>query len=313
MYNFVSGRNKVDLHNDYRALFQHNLDRKWDKMVLACPSLAGAMLPGMTATKLLVAKFRKLVDVYLHYTNYVNRLTPHDKAIVNKAAQDVFNFKSFTKKIAMFLDNPINQYEVHNCVYCDSTKVSVFYHHNRSVRRFEIEHVLDKGSCPLVALSLYNLVPACSICNGPALKGTKLIGHTNEEIKHLSPTNPSYDFWHKVLFVIKSKSPNISDIDKISNAGYYEIDFYYKDKVYANVVDLFGLKDRYNTDFLHEALRYLDLKDKYTNRQILDIAKILGKTYDEVYEDIFKIKFDQTHHSLYRKAKEDIIGITTFG
>lgn len=311
MYNFVSGRNKVDLHNDYRALFQHNLDRKWNKMVLACPSLAGAMLPGMTATKLLAAKFRKLVDVYLHYTNYVNRLTPHDKAIVNKAAQDVFNFKSFTKKIAMFLDNPINQYEVHNCVYCDSTKVSVFYHHNRPVRRFEIEHVLDKGSCPLVALSLYNLVPACSICNGPALKGTNLIGHTNEEIKHLSPTNPSYDFWHKVLFVIKSKSPNISDIDKISNAGYYEIDFYYKDKVYANVVDLFGLKSRYNQDYLQRALQLLTKKDRYSPTYIEHLANVLGKSAESIWDELFDITFDRTNHSPYRKAKEDILGITT--
>lgn len=40
----------------------------------------------------------------------------------------------------------------------------------------------------------------------------------------------------------------------------FEIDFVYKDATYKKSVDLFGLKSRYNTDCLMEALRWLDKK-----------------------------------------------------
>lgn len=312
MYKFISrNRDKRKLHKSYIALFKHNLDQKWGKFVANQPLLKKVLPQGMTPTKLFVAEFRKLVDVYFSYIDYLNSLSVENKEIVNTTVKKFFNYDSHASKIAKFLHD---EYEIHNCVYCDSSKVSIFHHKRKEVRRFDIDHVLDKGRCPLTSLSLYNLVPSCKICNNSPLKGRKTIGDTIEEIKHLSPTNPSYDFWHHVKFVINPKFPNISNTPRAMYENEYELDIeYYKDTTYAKSVNLFELKDRYNTDFLHEALRYLDLKDKYTNRQILDMAKIFGKTYDEVYEDIFKIKFDQTHHSLYRKAKEDILGITTFG
>lgn len=60
------------------------------KGVRSCHSISWAMFPGMTAKKLLTADFKKLVDVYFHYRNYINGLTDIQAKEVNDAAKKVF-------------------------------------------------------------------------------------------------------------------------------------------------------------------------------------------------------------------------------
>lgn len=189
-------------------------------------------------------------------------------------------------------------------------KISPFDHKGKKVRRFETEHVLDKGDCPLVALSLHNFVPACGHCNGTDVKGVKTIGDTIEEIKHLSPTNPSYDFWHKVLFVINPITDVITDIKREDHPEHYEIDFRYKDTSYSKFTELFGLKSRYKKDCLKNALQLLDKKDRLTPTMLSDLAKLYKKTPEEVYEDEFRVETDRKEHEKYRKMKEDLMGLT---
>lgn len=306
MYTFISSQDKKKLHTKYLSLFTKDLDNVWKNKVTSCQLLNAAMLPGMTAKKLLVAEFRVLVNVYHYYINYVNGLSDYDKRIVQDAANDVFKYESYSKRIADFLINPSNGYKISNCVYCDTVNVSPFPGHKRRIRRFQTDHVLNRGACPLVALSLHNFVPSCNICNGANLKGTNTIGDTIEEIKHLSPTNPSYNFWHKVLFVVNPKYSWVSDNKKSEHPEHYEIDFYYKDKVYAKSVDLFCLKEKYNNDYLNKALELIDKKGTYTPVWVRDLANKTGQPYSKVYEDLFGIDKDQ----LYRKATEDILGIT---
>lgn len=315
MYRFVSGRTKKNLISDYLKLFKQDIDKKWERQIKECPLLATAMLPGMTPKELLVAEFTKLVDVYWYFINYTNTLSSTEVIAVCDSAKSVFTYDSYSSKIAAFLTNPKNRYEIYNCVYCDENKVSVISHKGKNVRRFDLDHVLDKGKCPLTALSLFNFVPSCETCNDPPFKGVHTIGDTQDEVKKLSPTNPSYDFEHNVRFVVNPKYPNVSAIPKLNHQREYEIDFDYKDITYKKSVELFGLKSRYNEDFLLEALRYLDLKDKYTPVYIRNLAERSGgrsyeEVYEEIYEEHFKISFDRMNHSPYRKAKEDILGIT---
>lgn len=309
MYRFISSRDITELHTAYKKLFKQDLNKKWDKCVQECPDLAGAIKPNMTAKKLLVADFCQLVDVYFHYLNYINSLSDTQRTAVNSAAKKVFTYKSFSEKIANFLLDPENKFEIHNCVYCDTEKVSPFNKNGKKVRRFETEHVLDKGKCPLVALSLHNFVPSCGICNGNNLKGTSTIGTTMDEIKRLSPTTPSYNFWHKVLFVV-NPIQDVANIKREDNPDNYEIAFSYKDRIYERTVDLFGLKERYNNDYLTDALRLLDDKDRLTPKALADAAKIFNMTSKEYFETQFKISVYRTEHKPFRKIREDLLDIT---
>lgn len=56
---------------------------------------------------------------------------------------------------------------------------------------FDLDHFLPKSICPLVALSFYNFVPSCSVCN-EKLKGADMIGETDKsKLLALSPTSVS--------------------------------------------------------------------------------------------------------------------------
>jgi hypothetical protein len=310
MYGFLSSCDTTILHLNYNRLYVKDLDEKWNKQVSNCPQLKGAMKPGMTAKKLLVANFEELVDVYFHYIQYLKGLDAAEQALVKDKAEKVFTYDSFREKIRDFLLDSVNGFGIHNCVYCDTEKVDSFKKNDKSVRRFETEHVLDKGSCPLVGLSLHNFVPSCGICNSAALKGVNLIGDTQDEIKLLSPTNPRYNFWYKVLFVVIPNGNNFTDNKKADYPDHYEIDFMYKDSAYSKFVDLFALKNRYNNDYLKEALLLLDQKARMTPKMIADIAQLYKCTPEEVYEDQFKVKLYQTEHKTYRKIREDLLGLT---
>lgn len=310
MHVFHSTRNKAELHKDFQAIFVQDLNKKWDKYVAKCPQLANAMLPGMTAKKILVAEFKVLVRAYFYYIDYIKSLSVVDRHNVQSAANKVFKYKSFSSDIASFLIDPKNKYIIHNCVYCDTTKVMTFTHNGRSIRTFQNEHILDKGTCPLVALSLYNFAPSCAICNGQNLKGNNTIGDSEDEVVLLSPTNPHYDFWNKALFVVNPKITATSGKARVQSPNDYEIDFIYKDIRYKKTVNLFALKERYNTCHLMEALRWLDNKDRMNDVMLGAYAKIEQVTPEEIYNRVFRIDIDRKENNPLRKMKEDLIGET---
>ena len=152
-------------------------------------------------------------------------------------------------------------FDIHNCVYCDLEDVRTFTKADGSdVRKFETEHVLDKGVCPLVALSLYNFVPSCGTCNGPGIKGMKTIGDTEGEIAKLSPSAEGYDFDGKVKFEVKVVTPGATDLNTTTHADDYEIDFNIIENIYQKSIDLFELKQRYNNK--REKMELLKWRDK---------------------------------------------------
>lgn len=79
--------------------------------------------------------------------------------------------------------------DVRYCPYCNAETVGII---SSSAKRDKasfsaIDHVLPKGDYPLLALSLYNLVPACYRCNSQ-FKGAK----DRFDLEHWNPNDP---FW----------------------------------------------------------------------------------------------------------------------
>ena len=77
---------------------------------------------------------------------------------------------------------------------------------------YKTEHILDKGNCPLVSLSLYNFVPSCGTCNGPDNKGSNTLGRSIEETILLSPTTPLNKFAEEVTFSVLPSTNEIKDL-----------------------------------------------------------------------------------------------------
>lgn len=313
MYRFVSSVNPVLLKRAY--LREYNvelLQKKLEKLMVAYPEIKAVLPDDMTARKLLVGSFRYLAKVYCAFTGYVNDKTDDEKkAIITAFADGGFKYSSHEAKIGMFLKDTANGFEIHNCVYCDLEDVTTFTKADGTkVRKFETEHVLDKGECPLVALSLYNFVPSCGTCNGPAVKGTKTIGDTEDEIARLSPSAEGYDFNGKVRFEVKIKNPNAADLEAITHIEDYEVDFDVQEPIYQKSIDLFELKGRYNVDkYKTELLKWWGIRRGNPDNIVQQFADIKHVSFSEMFEEMFELQLRKREHYTMEKARRDMIMI----
>ena len=169
MYRFVSSRNSVELKKAYLKEYDiPKLQRKLDRLMAKYPEIKAVLPDDISAKKLLVGNFKYLTRVYCAFTGYLNGKTNEEqKSIKTAFINGGFKYDSHKKKISNFLVDVANGFEIYNCVYCDIEDVTTFTKANgNKVRKFETEHVLDKGRCPLVGMSLYNFVASCRMLYG---------------------------------------------------------------------------------------------------------------------------------------------------
>lgn len=221
-----------------------------------------------------------------------------------------------------FFKDEKNGFEIHTCHYCDMAYINYFTTANGKRTQFDLDHVLDKGRCPLVALSLYNLVPACPTCNGPHIKGQRVMEVTLAQRQKLSPSSTIYDFENQVKIWIRPKQGKIHNTNMLKNQSEYELDFdTSSDSDYDKEIDFFFLRERYNYHKC-EALRLVDLKEKYSDAKIVEMAKIIcniGKVkhnemtlaalqmIEQIRSDIFDSNFFNKYHRAFGKLHKDIL------
>jgi len=170
---------------------------------------------------------------------------------------------------------------------------------------FTLDHLLDKGENPLIALSLYNLVPSCYSCN------TKFKGRNQfikkESMTHLSSTSSEFKFDKDVkfkLYFFNGKRPSL-----IHSKKDFILDFTYSnhEDEYKNYIDIFKLKSRYifHKDEVVEMVKNLR---KYPQSRIDEIAKSVGIPSKQIKKDIFgKELFDgNLEDKSMTKFKRDI-------
>lgn len=311
MYRFVSSQNPVRLKKAY--LEEYNiklLQDKLDKLMKAYPEIRAVLPDKISAKKLLVGNFKYLTRVYCAFTDYLNGKTTAEKdSIKNAFKKGGFNYDSHKSKIADFLTNLANGFEIYNCVYCDLEDVTSFTKANgKKVRKFDTEHILDKGECPLVALSLYNFVPSCKICNSADIKGTKTIGDTEAEIAKLSPSAEDYDFENKVKFVVNLITPSITDLKATSHADDYEITFNVREILYQKSIDLFELKSRYNHGEVKlKLLKWREKRRNNPDNKILEYARWRMVSFEEAFEEFFELNLRRREHFIMEKARRDVM------
>ena len=311
MYRFVSSFNPVELKKAYLKEYDVGLlQKKLDKLMKDYPAIKAVLPHDLSAKRLLVGSFKYLTKVYRTYTSYLNGIAPKDANAIRAAfVQGGFNYNSHKSDIAKFLMDSGNGFEIHNCVYCDLEDVTFFFKANGAkVRRFETEHVLDKGECPLVALSLYNFVPSCNTCNGPNIKGTKTIGDTEAEIAQLSPSADGYDFSNQVRFQVTMIDPNATDLNAVDHPDDYEIAFIVGNPLYQKSIDLFDLKPRYNQGKVKlELLKWRDRRRGNPDNIVRQFADLKKVPFHDMFEEMFELDFRRINHYPMEKARRDVM------
>lgn len=168
---------------------------------------------------------------------------------------------------------------------------------------FTLDHVIDKGTNPIVALSLFNFVPSCYSCNSKFKKSEQFARSVSDA--HKSPTSNNFDFEKDVtLKVLYSNGKNSLNINSIDD---FEINFDDARNTFKDYIEIFQLKGRYR---FHKniALELLKKRQDYSDSQIQEISKILSKTEDEIKRDIFgkEVFKGELYEKPFTKLKRDI-------
>lgn len=322
------------LEQNFVALLDKETDRQkeWTRLRKKLYGIDAAfktLLP-TKIKKIMILPFDKLANIYERYTalEYKKGYELHDdlKVLFSYEAKEANSrgekFNAMRSAFVTFFTDNKNGFNLHTCYYCDMSYINYFPYNGGKRTQFDLDHVLDKGRCPIVALSLYNFVPSCPTCNGPHIKGQRnLVANLAQRIK-LSPTSDQYDFENKAHFWIRPVSGIVKNVGFLKHQDDYMLDIdTSKDSDYEKEIDLFFLRARYNFHKC-EALRLEDLKRQYTPTKIKEMAQIIcniGKNQtkttnlaanaaiQQIRADIFETGFFDKNHRAFGKLHKDIL------
>lgn len=193
------------------------------------------------------------------------------------------------------------------CPYCNRQYISIYDDENKRKTTADLDHFYPKSCFPLFALSLYNFIPSCQMCN-QRFKRDKVK-------KIIYPF--SNEFGNDAIFTTK-----VQNVDGFyGNAEYIYLDITLKDNSnikdeIENSIELFHLKELYKShkkyvvdmlfkknvmytekyfDMMRDTFKFLNLSKSQINEQlygfdedtnIIDDDKPLGKlTRDIIYKE----------------------------
>lgn len=232
---------------------------------------------------ILCGNFEKLVEIKNKLgkkdDNKIKSFFNYDKSKINNSSPLISKLQP---KISNFFQENI---EVHTCYYCNIDFINTFKKNKETKNAFTLDHVLEKADYPFLALSLYNLVPSCYVCNSK-VKDSKI------PFDNFSPTNKNFDFNKKVKF--KSFISNINlQIEK-------EQDFYIKlienySNKYDKYIESLNLNNRY-AYHKYKVLEMIQKRKEYPDSRIKELSDLTKKTQEEIKQDLFGIYLSEDLH-----------------
>jgi len=215
----------------------------------------------------------------------------------------VFDYTKFQPLISKFFEKEL---ETRTCYFCNIHYVNEYKIDEKEYKNeFTLDHYYDKGSYPYLALSIYNLIPSCYVCNSKLKKTV--------ELDVFAPNAKNFDFDKKVKFkLLLSKFCKDLNIKEKEN-----IDIQLKEQYsneYKKYIELFKLNERYQAhkDIVFEMIKNAKL---YPQSRLKELQNLTGIPYQEIKKDIFKLIDDEVDLSKepFSKLKRDMakeLGLT---
>jgi hypothetical protein len=198
---------------------------------------------------------------------------------IKKDLLNVFYYSSYEKWRAYELAKKI---DIKVCPYCNRNYTFVLGSDKNKGTRFQYDHFLKKSLYPYLALSFYNLVPSCKVCNSD-LKGEK-------PFLTKSHTHPYHEcFEDDLTFSISIK--NVAFLNgkpeayrirlKRNKNTFSELKF---KRMYANVrvfklLKLYNMHKDYVDELIQKSYVYKD-----------DYVEVLYKNYPDLFTSIDDVK-----------------------
>lgn len=205
--------------------------------------------------------------------------------------EKIFDYDWFTRLAANHTDGPYEltrKIGLNSCPYCNRQYTfTVTVLGGKKVVRPELDHFLPKSENRLLALSFFNLIPSCSVCNSSVKGFINTSYHT-----HLSPyaINEKHGLM-RFTYIPLSYTASIGVSEDVQINLDYSGDptlIELKKKVEGNI-KLFYLKELYSnhTDTVKEII----FKRKQTNDKYLEMTRKTFKKLNLSQEDAYRLAF----------------------
>ena len=192
---------------------------------------------GYSLEDILCGDYEKLLEIkekiktkYRSKNNIIKQLFNYDKS---KSKTITPKLSKLQPKISKFIEKEL---EIDTCYFCNIEFINKFKSSadGKFKNGLTLDHYIDKGKYPYLALSLYNLIPSCYTCNSK-VKGV-------DEINNLSPSSSKFDFDTKVKFKTFMMNKNLQINKEQDFALMLKEDFSLDYKEY---IDSLMLNERY--------------------------------------------------------------------
>ncbi len=190
----------------------------------------------------------------------------------------------------------------HNtCTYCNRQYVITVNGKNDEERiaRPQLDHWFSKELYPLMSLSIYNLIPCCSICNS-SIKGNTIFSLSTHIHPYLdtTPEEPKFNFSYKLEENGKYKviCENVTDPKEKNMIDAFELEKIYSDHGELEVKDILLFKyqnaDSYLKYLINGTLAHYGYSERDIYRMFfsaeMDSVENLDRPFSKLKRDILK-------------------------
>lgn len=244
---------------------------------------------------ILIGEPSKLFEINEHINPFIN-FSPD----LRIGVEYVFNYELFIKKAKNRYDayKLAESLDINTCPYCNRNYTNTVIRSNgEKLTRPQFDHYFDKARNPLLAVSFYNLIPCCSICNS-SIKGTakfNLNDYTHPYIdNNIEEIHFTYKYTNQTKTGLKVKvlTPDPSKT--------------------KNTIEAFAIEQVYNSH-TDELLDLIRTRQYFSDKYLSILSSNLLKGVILSREDIYRIVFGTEYNSInfinrpFSKFKNDIL------
>lgn len=213
--------------------------------------------------------------------------------------EEIFDYEAFSKKSNTHYSayDLSQKLDIPTCPYCNRMYTKTVIKPSK-ITRPAFDHWYSKSNYPLLALSFYNLIPSCNVCNS-SVKGADLFDLKTHFHPYSKSDNPEqqinfkFSYYHKFYSTFRFKIINNNDFSKNSTEAFKLKEIYETHE--DEIVDLRRLRDVYSE-------KYLEMLKK-------NILKGTSTSDEEIYRLAFGTHIDETKFDRrpLSKMKKDIL------
>jgi len=222
-----------------------------------------------------------------------------EKSYNPELVKKIFRYDLFTNKTKRYSAYHLAEaLDINTCTYCNRNYTTTVFTDKKEGKttRPQFDHYFSKKDYPLLALSFFNLIPCCSICN--LIKGRKQM----RLCKHLHPyiDNSEKEF----KFSYRLSTENKAGLKmKIKSAKYSKAE---------NTIEDLKLEVVYNSN-ISELDDLIKLRRYFSDRYLSILGDNLLKGIDISKEEMYRIVFGAEYkpekflQRPFSKFKKDIL------